>query len=219
MKHNFERDCEYGKHVFEVGKYCIQFNTFLNNQIGLQVLRDWKENCLKWCYHRLEDGKLGDQKYPDKWRQRYEGIYESRNLGAGVAPWNLHLFTYISSRNREIWMKSKAKIFKVVFYHFEGMKYLGRDDICLNIWNPCVEKTGKKIKILYGEYLREIRDIRTFLDKKYGVTFEHMLISKDIFLEKDYSLMQFCKDDGIIDGLKKWMKYRKYNIVRINKIT
>lgn len=216
--HGFERDYEYIKWILEVGKYCIQFNTFINNEKGLQVLREWKENCLSWCYGRLEDEKFGDQKYPDKWKQKYSCIHESGNLGAGVAPWNLHLYSYIGRKNGKIWLKYRTKRFYLVFYHFEGMKYLPNNRIFLGIWKCSKAGMGKKIKALYGEYLGEIENIRKYLAKYYNVQFGHMISGDEMSLLRKISLKYFCNIYGLFEGLHFWMSQKTNNVQKINKL-
>lgn len=210
--HRFERNSEYGSHVFSVGKYCIQFNTFLNDETGIQVLKDWKRDCLEWCYARYEDGKFGDQKYPDKWKLKYSDVHESQNVGAGIAPWNLHLYSYHYKKRNKIWFEYQGLPFQIIFYHFEGMKYLSNDKAYLNIWQPSGWGMGRKIRVLYGEYLKVIALSRKLLAKKHDITFERMISDKDAFIGRKYSLKQFCKTDGLIDGVNKWAGYRRNNI-------
>lgn len=212
VPHRFERDYAYGSHIFSVGKYCIQFNTFLNDENGLLVLEDWKKNCLQWCYKRYEDDKYGDQKYPDKWKQKYACIYEFQNIGAGVAPWNLHLYLIGGKQNEKIWMKYRKKDFQLIFYHFEGMKYLKSGRIFLNIWRPAESKMGKKIGIIYGEYFMVLASIRNFLATKYQITFKHLLIDGDAFEGNMFSIRQFCKENGLLNGIRKWAGYWKNNM-------
>lgn len=213
VEHRFERNSEYGGYIFTVGKYCIQFNTFLNDKNGMQVLKEWKESCLRWCYYRFEDGKCGDQKYPDKWRQKYSHIHESKSLGAGVAPWNLHRYSLAGKRNEKIWMKYRDREFPLIFYHFEGMKYLDDGKVWLNLWKPDALEMGKKIGVIYREYFETIASVREFLDREHHVRFKHMLEDKELFLRKQCSVKQFCMESGILDGIKKWMGYRKHNIL------
>ena len=149
-KHGFERNYDYARQIFRVGKYCIEFNTFVNDPEGREVLKDWKEDCLKWCYYRCEDGKFGDQKYPDKWKQKYSCVHDFQEMGIGVAPWNLHLYTYIGVKNGIIWLEYRGRQFPLIFYHFEGMKYLDEKRVFLNLWRAGEPGTGKKVKLLYG---------------------------------------------------------------------
>ena len=214
--HGFERDYEYIKWISESGKYCIQFNTFLNNEEGLRVLREWKENCFDWCYNRLEDGKLGDQKYADKWRLKYDCVYECSNLGAGVAPWNLHLYTYTERQNEIIMFSYRNKQFPLIFYHFEGMKYLPDNRVFLNLWKHSKPGMRKKVKLLYGEYVEELEHIRKYLLQYYNVEFGHMIIDNKMSPLKKYSLKYFCENYGILDGLYLWKSERSNNILKID---
>ena len=38
VEHRVIRGYEYGRHIFQVGRYCIQFIAFLNNKESMQVL-------------------------------------------------------------------------------------------------------------------------------------------------------------------------------------
>lgn len=80
---------EYAHHA-ESGIYNVQFLTFRRDPRGMEVLRWWHERCVEWCYYRLEDGKLGDQKYLDDWPERFgEAIHVLAHKGGGLAPWNI----------------------------------------------------------------------------------------------------------------------------------
>lgn len=213
--HGFERDYEYMKWISQSGKCCTQFHTFLNNEDGLHVLREWKENCLEWCYNRVEDGKLGDQKYADKWKQKYNGVYESSNPGAGVAPWNLHLYDYMGKRNGKILFNYRNKQFHLIFYHFEGMKYLSDHLIFLNLWKYSKPGMRKKARLLYEEYIKELEHIRKYLLQYYNVEFGHM-ITNDSPLKK-LTFQYFCGQYGILDGLRLWISERTNNVLRIDE--
>ena len=78
---------EYADHI-AAGIYNVQFLTFRRTDDGLEALRWWRERCLEWCYYRLEDGKLGDQKYLDDWPERFRGVHVLEHPGGGLAPWN-----------------------------------------------------------------------------------------------------------------------------------
>ena len=79
-KHNYSK--EYDQTATN-GKYCVQFIYFKNNRFGRQILNDWRQECLNWCYNKVEDGKFGDQKYLDKWPKKYGSqVGVSQNVGA-----------------------------------------------------------------------------------------------------------------------------------------
>ncbi len=209
--HRFERNYINIEQMFNNGKYCIQFNTFFHNEEGLSVLRDWKEDCLNWCYSRYEDGKYGDQKYADTWKMKHSCVCEIENVGAGVAPWNLHLYVYDGRKDGRMQMSYRGKDFPLIFYHFEGMKYLNDGRIFLHLWEYRSLGMHKKVKEIYGEYFKKLSMIRRHLKKNYGISFRHMEIEKKDFLA-NYSLKSFCKDNGLLGGWKKWFCFQVNNL-------
>lgn len=149
----------------ESGKYCVQFNTFLNNLAAQQVLHVWKGQCLDWCFYTKEGDKKGDQKYLETWTSTYEGIHELQHLGGGVAPWNLSQYSLTDSKN--LVLSYEGKDFPLIFYHFQNIRYLPFGLINL--------KSGTRNAILkkriYSPYLYNIEQIRKMLKTKYGLSF------------------------------------------------
>lgn len=216
VEHRFERNALYGKEIFRNGKYCIQFNTFMNNNEGRKVLKDWKEQCLEWCYGRREDGRFGDQKYPDRWKMRYSCVHVSTCLGAGVAPWNLHVYTNIRQKDGKVFMNFKDRPFPVLFYHYEGMQYLDAHRIYLNLWKYSEIGTKRKVNVLYGTYFIYIERIRKILKDSYGITFDHMIADQRQYLGGKHSVINFCKEQGLINGIREWLGYCKNNVFTIH---
>ena len=103
----------------EVGKFCVQFVTVRNTPNALNIIKEWRNECIDWCFGHHENGKFGDQKYLDKWPVVHSGVHVSENMGGGVAPWNMerylfrfeHGSLYATERNQGI-------TFPVVFCHF-----------------------------------------------------------------------------------------------------
>lgn len=213
--HRFERNYVNVYHMFNNGKYCIQFNTFFNNIDGMTVLKDWKSDCLNWCYCRYEDGKYGDQKYPDTWKMKYSCVYEAEDLGIGVAPWNLHLYSCVGKSDAGILMRYRGKEFPLIFYHFEGIRYFQDNSIFLNLWEYSDWGTKRKVRLIYGEYFHVLRIVREKLKNRYGLSFEHMAVDKEEFLGKNYTLEQYCRDCGLEQGIKAWAGFVTNNIISV----
>lgn len=71
------------------GIYNVQFLTVRRGGDTARCLDWWRERCLEWCHHRVEDGKFGDQRYLDDWPQRFAGVHVVRHPGSGLGPWNI----------------------------------------------------------------------------------------------------------------------------------
>ena len=69
------------------GIYNVEWLTFRRDERGWS-LSWWRERCIEWCYHRLEDGKLGDQNTSTTGRA-LRGVTSFQHLGGGLAPWNI----------------------------------------------------------------------------------------------------------------------------------
>ena len=103
------------------GRFNVQCQVFRNDEVGLRCLRRWREQCLEWCYDRLEDGKFADQKYLNEWPELYgERLVISKHPGVGVAPWNICSQRLVLSEGEKLIIGGKP----VVFYHFAGFRIL-----------------------------------------------------------------------------------------------
>ena len=123
------------------GKFCVQFIYFDTTEDAKALLNEWCEQCLEWCYDRVEDNRYGDQKYLDPWPETHEfvGVIEDSNYG--IAPWNLTRFLHANP----------------VFVHFHNVKYFaGKFDIR----KACIyEIPLKTMWKLYVPYIRELAAI------------------------------------------------------------
>ncbi|OTE95250.1 glycosyl transferase [Crenothrix sp. D3] len=141
------------------GKYCAQFLRFKNDDDGMKVLNWWRNACIDWCYAHIEEGKFGDQKYLDNWLNQFEGVHEVKNLGAGVAPWNIQQYKLFNNNDNEIFgieLATKTH-FKVIFYHFHYLKFLENNKIEL----VCNYKLTKQaIEIIYKPYVIHLHNIK-----------------------------------------------------------
>jgi hypothetical protein len=132
------------------GTYNVAMLAFRNDREGLAVLGRWREQCLEWCYDRVEDGKFADQGYLDSW-PGLPGVRVLEHPGVDLAPWNFMQY--------EIDIKADPPTvdgWPLVFYHFQGFKAVGP-----GLWDPGLDAYGHMspllISWLYGGYLRELR--------------------------------------------------------------
>ena len=102
------------------GRFCVEWVSFRRDADGLACLSRWREQCIEWCYYRLEDGKMGDQKYLDEWPNRYATCHILEHLGAGVAPWNYAQYKLGHDASGNITVNGVA----LMFYHFHQFQLL-----------------------------------------------------------------------------------------------
>ena len=147
------------------GKYCVQFNTFMNDEQGKEVLETWKEQCLDWCFYTPYGERMGDQKYLETWTTDYSCVHELQHLGGGVAPWNISQYSLFDEEKKLLLHKKSS--FSLVFYHFQNIRYLP-----LDLVNLRSETKDKKLKnAIYRPYLKHIEIIRAMLKKEYQLVF------------------------------------------------
>lgn len=128
------------------GQYCVQFMTFVR-EASEPVRQWWQDRCVEWCFDRLEDGKLGDQKYLDDWPTRFpESVHVLMQLDLLLAPWNARRFPY-----------SRA-----VAWHFHGLRLLADSRVLLHRAYSIPEVVDRMI---YLPYVQEIKNSLDVLGK------------------------------------------------------
>lgn len=99
------------------GIYNVELVSFRRDEDGLEALRWWRDRCIEWCYYRVEDGKLGDQKYLDDWPERFRRMHVLEHVGGGLAPWNVNRYR-LSGRDGRVLVDDLP----LVFYHFHALR-------------------------------------------------------------------------------------------------
>ena len=147
------------------GIYNVQFMTFRDTADGRTALDWWRARCLEWCHARLEDGKMGDQKYLDDWPVRFDGVHVLEHVGAGLAPWNVGQYAVAegpSVDGRE-----------AIFFHYHGLRLQrsGR-----HVWRIGLYPQSRAVRRLFyepyfaelGAALDAVRAVRPGFDKGFA---------------------------------------------------
>lgn len=130
------------------GRFNVAWISFFNSVEGRHVVDDYRRECLEWCYDRLEDDKFADQKYLDKWPERYPNCCISRWIGADVAHWNIGQWD-VSYFNQDIYVNSE----RLLFYHFQGVKRIDSGEYTAGN-DP--KTFGIYYDLIYRSYLDEL---------------------------------------------------------------
>ena len=134
----------------ENGIYNVGLMCFRNDERGRGILRWWRERCLEWCYARPEDGKFGDQGYLNDWPGRFEGVVVTKNLGVGVAAWNVEQYQLASTGGQV--MVNGAPL---IVYHFHDMKLL-HPGLIVPLINTDYYLTHPLVQYCYLPYIRSL---------------------------------------------------------------
>lgn len=140
----------FGKRFEKYGKYNVGWLTFVNDENSRKCLTDWRNNCINWCYDRLEDGKFADQKYLEHWHNDYKGVHEIKHIGANVAPWNVGQYKLTTTRDGKIMVNDQP----LIFYHFSGFKQLDENTYTTHVSKYLVSLKGTLKHQIYIPYIK-----------------------------------------------------------------
>ena len=186
IPHRFPKATEYLAKT--VGKYCVEFNTFLNTKESLNVLDFWQKRCIECCSNLGDGIHWGDQKYLEELVQKFDCVYVCQHNGAGIAPWNITLYYY---NENELIYKPDNKSCSLIFYHFQSISYITKSIVDTNIDN----KADKYfIENIYKPYLVALDIKKEEVSKKYGIyelIREHPYKHSKFWFVKKYSLGQY----------------------------
>ncbi|UCV02373.1 hypothetical protein [Dechloromonas denitrificans] len=102
------------------GRFCVEWVSFRRDDEGMACLSRWRDQCIEWCFYRLEEGRMGDQKYLDEWPHLYTSVRILQHLGAGIAPWNYSQYHFEKDRFGRITVNGAP----LIFYHFHQFQLL-----------------------------------------------------------------------------------------------
>jgi hypothetical protein len=116
------------KRYLEVwGRFNVGYLSFRRDEEGVKCLRLWRDQCIEWCYDRLEGDRFADQKYLDTWPSIFSNIIILEHQGVNVAPWNVYNYTFCEGENGQYYVND----FPLILYHFHGVKKIWESDLDL----------------------------------------------------------------------------------------
>ena len=184
-QHRFSKD--YEQNLIN-GKYCVQFVGFKNDEVGMTALNWWKNQCINWCFDRLEEGKFGDQKYLDDWPTRFKKVCDLEHLGGGVAPWNVQQYDFV--KVNEKWtgkVKNEHVNFDLIFFHFHGLKIYNNGVVG---FSGDYDLKSHGVQQIYKDYLTQLLKSGERIKQSLGDINFHAIFSESPYLpiNNDFSL-------------------------------
>ncbi|MDR9894882.1 FkbM family methyltransferase [Aetokthonos hydrillicola Thurmond2011] len=152
IEHRFSQKNE---HLIKYGIYNVGWLSFRRDEYGLSCLRWYREQCLEWCYDRVEENRFADQKYLDDWTTRFENVVVLEHKGANVASWNIDKYK-INGHKNQVWIDEQL----LIFYHFHSFDKNKPWAYYLNPGFQCKRASDHVImRDIFGPYIRELADI------------------------------------------------------------
>jgi hypothetical protein len=152
------------------GLFNVGVLAFRNNSVGKACAKKWRDQCVDWCYDRLENGKFADQKYLDDWPDLYKERLLVAPPGINTGPWGL--------RRGEVKMTDKGMITisncPLIIYHFQGLRFYSTKHFyvgCVFDFSPC-----DIIEHIYWPYIRTVSSLANLSRTHIGA---HMRYTKE----------------------------------------
>lgn len=152
IPHRFSKEFA---HKVQHGIYNAGWVSFRNDEKGNACNNRWREQCLEWCYDRIdEEHRQADQGYLDDWPERFPGVVVVQHLGANLAPWNVGQYAVRNDGGR-VTVDGQP----IVFYHFHAMRTVTERLFDSQLSKYAVNATPELNESVYQPYLDELQAI------------------------------------------------------------
>jgi hypothetical protein len=101
------------------GRFNVGILVFKRSPEARACLDRWRQQCLDWCYERVEGGRYADQAYLNEWPERYCGVRVLEHPGVGIALWNCQDLTWNNTHDRVV-----ADGSPLITYHFSRFRII-----------------------------------------------------------------------------------------------
>lgn len=172
VEHRFTNSIEDKISKKESGTYCVEFNTFTDAADSLELLDWWKSRCKESCSNSSEDSNVfGDQMYLENWGSKHF-VSVLKNLGGGVAPWNIAQYKFVEMRDNSFVLQEKKtkREFELIFYHFHNLSYLDENSVSISVYQRAWGIDDRLVNEIYLPYLKKLKTVKEFLQKEYGLS-------------------------------------------------
>jgi hypothetical protein len=142
-------------HLEVYGRYNVGMVSFRRDADGLACLSKWREQCIEWCFDRVDKGRFADQAYLNDWPDTYSGVLVLDRPGVGLGPWNFMRFKIDTNS-----VPPRVDGHPLVFYHFHAFRSLGA-----HVFDDGLAMYGRMPRrlrqYLYAGYIRALESTRS----------------------------------------------------------
>lgn len=149
--HNFS---EHMRSQARYGIYNVGWVGFKKSCGGERCARWWADQCLAWCYDRLEDGKFADQKYLESFEKVADSVLTSTPAGLNSAPWNASGRSF-QHRSGKTYVDEEP----LILYHFAKVSRVRPWCLAPRIRQQAVIGARGLLKNVYQPYAKALEDV------------------------------------------------------------
>lgn len=142
------------------GIYNVGVILFRNDSQGRACAEDWRQQCISWCFARVEGGKYADQKYLDSWPERFRNVFVFRHKGVNAGPWN--------AKNHPIRRENGMTLIgdqPLICFHFHGVTRIAGSIYSCNLIQEGQVSSGELRELVYRPYVIHLHQVRRELAK------------------------------------------------------
>ncbi|MFD2113090.1 methyltransferase domain-containing protein [Thiorhodococcus fuscus] len=134
---------------------------------GLSCLETYRENCIDWCYDRLEDDRFADQKYLDKWPALYPKLRIIEHPGVNAALWNIDNYDF-----RQIGQEVMLSGRRLVFWHYHALRQRPDGQWSAGVAPATAKRHPSLVDVIFRPYIRRLESLHSMLEKRFD-SFAH----------------------------------------------
>ena len=173
-EHNFSKNNE-AKEIF--GKYNAGFVAFKKDLNGFKALKWWTKKCIYRCQFKVTKHYFADQKYLNIFPKKFKKVSVLNKDIFNIAPWN--------SDNLK---KNNLNLSKIVFFHFQGLRFITNNIIQLGLSDYSIEDK-KLIKKIYYFYCLRLKKI---------IIKNHLIININFYQKMKLTIKGLLKNDLLL---------------------
>ena len=143
------------------GRFNVGWISFSRDDEGLECLNKWYQDCIDWCFQKVEPKRYADQKYLDVWPLNYRNLKIIKHKGANLAPWNIANYK-IEKINNKVYVDQD----KLIFFHFANIKQIDVLTFKTNLSRVLIRTSGIIKEDIYIPYLKSLSEKLQKLDLK-----------------------------------------------------
>ncbi|WP_052447403.1 glycosyltransferase [Clostridium polynesiense] len=189
----------------QYGIYNGGFMAFKRDKNAFEALKWMREQCIKWCFNKVENNLYGDQKYTKDWTERFNGVKISENLGINTTAWYAHACV-LEEENKNKLINNTP----IIFYHYNGFTMYNENEFELCIF---IKLPKKLINLIYIPYIKKLKDMIEFVKKYDSELYDKAVkdssgrVQKNYYVitpsvpPKEYNFCTLIAKDYLIKGL------------------